>query len=298
VELHDTDDVEEYAAAVTAFLEADPCARNVPYTVMQLVQQGATTQWAAAPGFWWITDDTGVAGAALWTPPYPLLVTSVPDAAWPLLADSALQRAERIGAALRGVNGPGTSARGVATAVAARTGMRARVAKVMWLQQTAQALEVPHPSGHRERASTANVDLLGAWLTAFGEEVDEPIGADGPGQARRMVAAGMLDVWIDAGAPVSLSGYRGPHAGVVRVGPVYTPPEHRNRGYARQLVRAITAAQLARDGVRWCMLFADAANSVSNSIYAQIGYRTVAEHVEMRLLRPSALAGGGEDPPR
>jgi predicted GNAT family acetyltransferase len=69
--------------------------------------------------------------------------------------------------------------------------------------------------------------------------------------------------------------------GVLRVGPVYTPPEHRNRGYGRRLTYEVTARALAGPDVRRCMLFTDADNPVSNSIYRQAGYVARDRHVEI-----------------
>ncbi len=61
-------------------------------------------------------------------------------------------------------------------------------------------------------------------------------------------------------------------AGVAPVGPVYTPPEHRRRGYASAGVAAVS--RLALDGgADHCMLSTDLANPTSNSIYQALGYR-------------------------
>jgi len=67
---------------------------------------------------------------------------------------------------------------------------------------------------------------------------------------------------------------------IARVGPVYTPPEHRRRGYATSLVAAWTAQLLGR-GIHRCALFTDLANPTSNSIYQTVGYRPVADAVEI-----------------
>ena len=82
-------------------------------------------------------------------------------------------------------------------------------------------------------------------------------------------------VWDDGG-PVSLAGYGNPTPSGIRVGPVYTPPEHRGRGYATSLVAELTAERLAA-GLAFCFLFTDLANPTSNAIYARIGYEPVAD---------------------
>ena len=82
-------------------------------------------------------------------------------------------------------------------------------------------------------------------------------------------------VWDDDG-PVSLAAYGNPTPSGTRVGPVYTPPEHRGRGYATSLVAELTAERLAA-GLAFCFLFTDLANPTSNAIYARIGYEPVAD---------------------
>ena len=70
--------------------------------------------------------------------------------------------------------------------------------------------------------------------------------------------------------------YGNPTPSGIRVGPVYTPPEHRGRGYATSLVADLTAERLAA-GLAFCFLFTDLANPTSNAIYARIGYEPVAD---------------------
>lgn len=84
MEVRGTGDVDEYAAALIGFLEAEPCARNVLRTVIELVRAGHGT--TEAPAFWWVVDGADVLGAAHLTPPFPLLVSSLPAPAAAMLA--------------------------------------------------------------------------------------------------------------------------------------------------------------------------------------------------------------------
>jgi hypothetical protein len=74
-------------------------------------------------------------------------------------------------------------------------------------------------------------------------------------------------------------------AGVARVGPVYTPPPDRGRGYAGSAVAALSRRALA-EGADRCALFTDLANPTSNKIYAQVGYRRLCDW-ETILLGPA-----------
>jgi len=60
------------------------------------------------------------------------------------------------------------------------------------------------------------------------------------------------------------------------VGPVYTTPALRGRGYASALVGQMTGMLLSR-GHRLCFLFTDLANPTSNGIYQRVGNEPVCD---------------------
>ena len=67
---------------------------------------------------------------------------------------------------------------------------------------------------------------------------------------------------------------------MARIGPVYTPPEHRCHGYAAAVTAAATSAAHAA-GAREVVLFTDVDNPTSNAVYARIGYVPVADYSRM-----------------
>jgi predicted GNAT family acetyltransferase len=273
--VHSSDSVEEYASAVSAFLEAEPSARNVLLSIVHLVRD-APDAYSAPVSFWWITDRGAVVGAASWTPPWNLLVSSLPAAAGPELAGAVSRRAESLALRLPGVTGPTEAARTVALAC----GRNIARSRPLLLSELEHPVEVPLPSGSRRPATLSDVQLVASWLDAFSAELELYAG-DAAHTANRMVRDKEFELWVDAGNTVCLVGHHPPVGRVVRVGPVYTPPEHRNRGYARRLTYDVSIAALAQSGVDRCMLFTDADNPVSNSIYRQAGYVPRGEHVEI-----------------
>ena len=87
---------------------------------------------------------------------------------------------------------------------------------------------------------------------------------------------GGIVFWEDGGAVVSMAGFGGLTPNGIRIGPVYTPPELRGRGYASALTAELTQ-RLLDGGRRFCFLFTDLANPTSNSIYQRIGYEAVSD---------------------
>ena len=60
-------------------------------------------------------------------------------------------------------------------------------------------------------------------------------------------------------------------AGICKVAPVYTPPRQRGHGYGSAATAAVTRQAIER-GAPEVLLFTDATNPVTNSIYQRLGY--------------------------
>jgi len=69
-----------------------------------------------------------------------------------------------------------------------------------------------------------------------------------------------------------------------RVGPVYTPPAHRARGYGSAVTAAVSQ-RATEAGARDVILFTDLANPTSNSIYQKIGFRPVYDSTDLEFTR-------------
>lgn len=141
-------------------------------------------------------------------------------------------------------------------------------------------------------AHDGDANLLVAWLDAF---YAEAFGSESDIEAARAVlqaiydAGGEILVWTVAGTPVCMARVHACVAKMSRIGPVYTPPEHRGHGYAAALTSVASRTALDR-GVRDVVLFADTANPVSNRVYQRIGFEAVAENVRYRFSPASDAA--------
>lgn len=76
------------------------------------------------------------------------------------------------------------------------------------------------------------------------------------------------------GLPVALSGFNAQLPEIVQVGPVWTPPEHRNKGYARHLV-ARTLERAKAQGVQKSILFTDV--PAAQKAYEAIGFKEIGK---------------------
>jgi RimJ/RimL family protein N-acetyltransferase len=216
----------------------------------------------------------GVGGAFLHTPPFPVLLSGIPAHAAAELAAKALA-----GRPISGINAHADSAAAFSGAWAARTGgtvtphLRTRLYRLAEL-----AYPDPLPDGAPRVAGDSDAALLTDWLEAFSIEVHEMAASDHAAAVRERLSYGGLTIWEAGGEPVCVAGLTRQVAGMVRVGPVYTPPRQRGHGYASAATAEVSRSALAA-GAQEVLLYTDLENPVSNSIYQRIGYREVEDRV-------------------
>jgi predicted GNAT family acetyltransferase len=266
-----SDDPAAYADTVWDLLESDPARHTVSLTVAAAAQSGF--RWSDDPMlFGWYDDDGAVRGAISLTPPHELLLAEVPDGT----LDSLIAGLREQRAALPGVNGEVELVERFVAAWAAGTPLRHRVALRLRLFRLGTLTPPdPSPPGAARMATLDDLDLAVRWLRGF-EADTGVVRTNVEAGARERLDDGRLWLWENEGEPVSLAARTATAGGVARVAPVYTPPEHRRRGYGAAITAAITADALARDAEH-VVLFTDAANPTTNAIYQQIGFRPIGD---------------------
>jgi uncharacterized protein len=232
---------------------------------------------------WLVRDEDELVGAALRTPPFNLVLAEPQS-------DSVLHAlVDAIDEELPGVVGALPEAETFAAAWSAKTRSTPRrrlSTRIFALERVRPVSGVP---GAMRTAREEDRPLLVDWLRAFGDEA-LPAG-EARGEAESMVdhrlaaeSTGLV-LWED-GEPVSVAGYGGSTPNGIRVGPVYTPPKLRGRGYASALVADLSTMLLA-EGRSFCFLYTDLANPTSNRIYERIGYEPVCDSAAIAFEPPS-----------
>jgi hypothetical protein len=286
-ELVFTEDPGEFRDLAAAHLAGDPVLTTVVSTVTDRAIDRAR-RGLPAPAYpcWWLAvrDPAGdVVGAAMRTAPFaphPLFVLPMPEPAAVAVAEALHERGEAIG----GVNGALPVARVLAETSARLQGRSAAVWEHTRLFELGELVEPPPVPGRLRTATVEDTDLCLGWFHAFAADAAEQAGrGHEPGDGEYFTRDDMLEritqgrvrLWEVDGEPVHLTGFNAPSFGVARVGPVYTPREHRGRGYAGAGVAAVSR-ELLGGGARVC-LFTDQANPTSNRIYQALGYRAVVD---------------------
>jgi GNAT superfamily N-acetyltransferase len=281
----------EFLAAAGDYLAADPVVSTVVTTVAhRLLAQQA--DGIAPPGrTWWLVvrNASAVAGAGMRTAPFAPFLLPMPEEAAVALARALHERGEEV----PGLHGARPAVDLCAAELTRRGGGRVQVSVHTRLQELGELVwPAPVPGGLRA-ATEDDVDLVMAWSGAFLGDADEqagrPRGASAhevPDRAEmlRRLRIGSLWFWVNqAGEPVHLTGVSPPAFGVARVGPVYTPPAQRGRGWASNAVAEISR-RIQAGGARVC-LFTDQANPASNKIYTALGYQPVADMANLVITR-------------
>ena len=228
-----------------------------------------------------VEADGAVVGCAFRTPPYKLGLTRMPEAALPALVQDLASIYDWIPAALGPEHETATFAAlwSEAKGIRAHPGMRQRI-----YQLDTVTPPVRMPPGQARLAQPTDVDLLARWLGGFREDTSLP-GPDTRIQAELLLAKQCVFLWED-GAPASMAGWTGRTRHGARVGYVYTPPEQRGNGYASALTAALSQ-HLLGEGLLFCFLYTDLANSTSNNIYQRIGYYPVCDVMDYDFEQPS-----------
>jgi RimJ/RimL family protein N-acetyltransferase len=275
------DDPRAFRALADPFYGTDTLRHTVALTAMA---RFLGVERAQPPIMGTLHDDGELVGVALRTPPWPVIVSGLPTD--PDLLDSFLTQWLEADPELPGVSGPVENAQAVADAWTRRTGATTNVTLASRLFRLGE-LTPPVTSGQARTATEDDLDLLVKWRADFEVEALGFQRAPDEGRAaiRRMFANGdSVVLWEDRGEPVAWATASAPIGGMSRVGPVFTPAEHREHGYGSAVTAAVSRHALDA-GARDVILFADLTNPVSNSIYQKIGYRPVYDATELEFTR-------------
>jgi predicted GNAT family acetyltransferase len=269
-----------YYVHVKDFLEAHEAEHclmlGICTTLMTQPDNGREPPYLAA-----VQQEDRVIAAALLTPPHNAVLSLVaPYVRGPAVELLARDLYAAYGTALPGAIGPSQVSAAFAehwhtvTERAYHPSMKERIYK---LEQVAAPSGVP---GRMRPAGEADRELLARWIEEFdaealaGREIH-----DGAAWVEDALAAppDLRGLWIwEDGESVSMVGYGGRTPNGMRIGPVYTPREHRGHGYASALTAEVSQ-MLLDGGRRFVFLFTNLANPTANHIYQEIGYKPVCD---------------------
>jgi uncharacterized protein len=139
----------------------------------------------------------------------------------------------------------------------------------------------PFTPGTFQAAGPLEIPIIAKWLQAFEVEALGKSHDLDLARAERLITEGQIFTWMLDEEIVSMALKTRPIAHSITISGVYTPPEHRRRGYAGALV-ANLSQYLLHDGYQFVNLFTDLDNPTTNKIYMEVGYHPVCDFREYR----------------
>jgi predicted GNAT family acetyltransferase len=235
----------------------------------------AGEQFGAAPPLMASVESRDeVVAVVLMTPPRNIILSWIGDDA---TIDAIARELHARGVAIPGVNGSAEVAQKFVSKWSELSGCSYRVQMAQRIYQLTQVINETRAAGRLREPLQSDEALLREWRAAFSIDAE---GMD-PRQAREEAALPMppsrrMFLWELEGTPVAMAGFAGPTPNGIRVAWVYTPPENRGKGFAGACVAALSQ-MLLDDGRKFCFLYTDLANPISNHVYQKMGYEPVVD---------------------
>ncbi len=177
------------------------------------------------------------------------------------------------GSVFAGALGPENTAHWF-TARAAQLGLAFGEPEPQMIHELREPPRSPGAPGKARRATLDDLALVYQWLAAFLAEAlpDDPPGTEE--DAARKIGERTILLWEADGEPVSLAATARQTRNGAVIGPVYTPPAFRGRGFAGSVTAAV-AEHIFASGKAMACLYTNLLNPYSSRSYAKIGFKPV-----------------------
>jgi predicted GNAT family acetyltransferase len=218
-------------------------------------------------------EDNGKRYIGFMSHPYPMALTQMPDEA----LDTIIRSAKDWEHPVKGVLGADGIAPRFATRWTKQTGQMQSRSMKQGIYQLDNVIFPKDPPGAMRIATSTDFDLLVRWNLRFNVDCKLPVQEGSSERYAELAIANQNRYLYEVGGQaVCMAGLSGKTPNGIRVSWVYTPDEHRGKGYASHLVAALSQKCL-NDGNKFCFLYTDLENPTSNKIYTNVGYQKMAE---------------------
>ena len=209
------------------------------------------------------------------TPPHNLILSWI---AGDSTIDAIARELHAKGIALPGVNSTADVAGKFARKWSQLSGHAVRTEMAQRIYQLSRVIIESRAAGRLREPNESDEALLRKWRAAFSidaERMDREEAERNAAKPMPSVEHGSL-LWETDGSSVSMAGFAGRTPNGIRIAWVYTPPENRGKGFAGACVAALSQ-KLLDEGRKFCFLYTDLANPISNHVYRTIGYEPVTD---------------------
>lgn len=188
-----------------------------------------------------------------------------------------------------GINGPADLVLPFATAIKEEMNWNYQIEFEQWVYKiTASDLDTNNDINLMQ-ADLSHKNLVAHWLHEFYKEVLYQI-TESEALEIAQIKIKAKEVYIlKDGTFKSMSCIARPTREGITINYVYTPPENRGKGYAIKTVQALCQKMLNHD-YKFCTLFSDIHNPVSNKMYKKIGFKPIKAFISVKFNEPEVLS--------
>jgi uncharacterized protein len=255
----------------------DEVRHSLGYGIAERVADDPKAFGAEPPWFLTLDDGEQICAAVICTPPHRAIVSYFAGGV-DAVASQLVNSIAVVDPAVPGVVGDRQIADPFAQLWCSHSGRSVSDSMAQRIYTLTDLIKPQPARGCFRPATVDDADTAAAWAAAFNAEaVGEPPSANLRERTIDRIRSGYLFLWDDDG-PVSMAASTRPTAGGISIGAVYTPPEHRGRGYATSCVASLCEQLLLT--CEFCVLYTDLSNPTSNAIYKAIGFREHCDSVQ------------------
>lgn len=269
--------VEKFTKEVKPFLEKNEAVNNLPLGVLGEISRNIDRYGDEKPFLGCVIDDKDdIVLVTIMTPPHNLIITGDRHHLEEAIIE-AVNYLINANVEIPGVIGAPNVAGMFVNLWTQKTGSNSEVTMDQRIYRLDKVNDIVDNPGKLRKANFHDFDIVKVWVNnfvedCFGERVSDERAEK---TTKHLIDSERLFIW-DNNGPVSMACKMRPTKNGIVVGEVYTPPEHRKKGYGTSCVAALSQ-MLLDEGYKFCSLYTDLSNPTSNSIYMKIGYKPIED---------------------
>jgi predicted GNAT family acetyltransferase len=268
---------ELFLEKVQAFLEEDEVNGNLILGISSNLLKNKYSYGSEEPFFSVAYDDKKAVLISIMTPPHRLILypyRNFSDGIMESFANNVYSKYKNI----PGISGEVNAARSFVEKWTAITKCESSIDVRMRAFKLTSVNPYNKPDGIFRNAEEKEMDLITQFMVEFSTAIKEPTSMERAKQkAENGIRNKNIYVWENGGIVAMAIKVRPTKHGMA-VSSVYTPEEHRNKGYATAIVSGLSQ-NILDSGKTFCTLFTDLSNPTSNSIYQKIGYKPAGDNI-------------------
>lgn len=260
-----------------AYLEQDESENNRPLGYAYRLAEDPHAYDSEPPLLLSILEQGKAVGVAMMIPLYGGIILSRIGTKVEAAVVQLVRYLREIDVQISGIIGPVAEAQAFSDCwVEGMLDVSARISMRMRIFEARSVANLPLSPGKLRLTRPEDHPLMARWITDYSEAVGKPISFNNAKNwTEVLIQNQQLHIW-DIEGPVSIAAVDRSTRNGIAIHSVYTPPAHRNKGYATSSVLLLTQKMLT-DRYSFCCLYTDLSNPTSNSIYTKIGYVPIGD---------------------